>query len=88
MRILTASQGNQEAKETDLLSSEGAGTGPNQEKIRGLLTYALTDEGLLAGNADWKPVDGKITVGEWLTYAADAVPMGLEAGGMKTGRGS
>jgi len=33
-------------------------------------------------------VDGKITVGEWLTYAADAVPMGLEAGGMKTGWGS
>jgi hypothetical protein len=32
-------------------------------------------------------VDGKITVGEWLTYAADAVPKGLEVGGVKTGRG-
>ena len=81
--ILAASQGNQEAKETNLLSSEGAG----EEKMRGLLSFALTDEGLLAAKAAWKPVDGKITVGEWLTYAADAVPKGLEAGGLKTGRG-
>jgi WD40 repeat protein/uncharacterized caspase-like protein len=83
IRILAASQGNQEAMETNLLS--GAGAEANQEKIRGLLSFALTDEGLLAGKADWKPVDGKITVGEWLTYAADAVPKGLEAGGL--GRG-
>jgi WD40 repeat protein len=87
IRILAASQGNQEAKETNLLSSEGAGREANQEQIRGLLSFALTDEGLVAGNADWKPVDGKITVGEWLTYAADAVPKGLEVGGVKTGRG-
>jgi hypothetical protein len=85
MRILAASQGNQEATETNLLS--GAGAEAKQEKIRGLLSFALTDEGLLAGKADWKPVDGKITVGEWLAYAADAVPKGLETGGLKTGRG-
>jgi len=85
MRILAASQGNQEAKETNLLS--GADAGASQEKMRGLLSYALTDEGLLAGKADWKPVDGKITVGEWLTYAADAVPKGLESGGLQAGRG-
>ena len=85
IRILAASQGNQEARETNLLASAGAEA--SQEKVRGLLSYALTDEGLLAGKADWKPVDGKITVGEWLTYAADAVPNGLQAGGLQTGRG-
>jgi WD40 repeat protein/uncharacterized caspase-like protein len=87
IRILAASQGNQEAKETNLLASAGAGAEANQEKIRGLLSFALTDEGLLAGKADWKPVDGKVTLREWLTYAADAIPKGLEAGGLKTGRG-
>jgi len=83
MRILAASQGNQEAKETNLLSSEDTGG----EKTRGLLSFALTDEGLVEGKADWKPVDGKITVGEWLAYAADAVPKSLEAGEINTGRG-
>jgi hypothetical protein len=78
MRILAASQGNQEAKETNLLS--GAGGIENHEKIRGLLSFALTDEGLLAHKADWNPKDGKIKVGEWLRYAADAVPKGLIAG--------
>jgi hypothetical protein len=61
MRILAASQPNQAARESDSLH-------------QGLLSYALTQEGLVDGKADWKPVDKKITVGEWLSYAADAVP--------------
>ena len=84
IRILAASQGNQAAQETNLVTDEGAGTGAGESRMRGLLSYALTDEGLLQGKADWKPVDGKITVGEWLTFAADAVPRGLVAG---AGRG-
>lgn len=61
MRILAASQPNQAAHESDSLH-------------QGLLSYVLTHEGLIEGKADWKPVDKKITVGEWLSYAADAVP--------------
>jgi len=87
MRILAASQGNQAAQETNLLSADGVSTQAGEKRIRGLLSYALTEEGLVEGNADWNPVDGKITVGEWLTYAADAVPKGLEAGGVQAPRG-
>jgi WD40 repeat protein len=83
MRILAASQSNQEAQERNLPVATGAGEGRTQ----GLLSYALTEEGLVEGKADWKPVDQKITVGEWLSYAADAVPKSLEAGTMKTTRG-
>lgn len=61
MRILAASQPNQAARESDSLH-------------QGLLSYALTQDGLVDGKADWKPVDKKVTVGEWLNYAADAVP--------------
>ena len=85
IRILAASQGNQAAQETSLLTGKGAGSGVSESRMRGLLSFALTDEGLLQGKADWKPVDGKITVGEWLTFAADAVPRGLAARG--SGRG-
>jgi WD40 repeat protein len=74
MRILAASQSNQAAHESDSLH-------------QGLLSYALTQEGLVEGKADWKPVDQKITVGEWLTYAADEVPRIRENGEVKTGRG-
>jgi WD40 repeat protein len=74
MRILAASQPNQAARESDALH-------------QGLLTYALTQEGLVEGKADWKPVDRKITVGEWLSYAADAVPKYLEAGRVNAARG-
>lgn len=74
MRILAASQSNQAARESEALH-------------QGLLSYALTEEGLVEGKADWKPVDQKITVGEWLSYAADAVPKSLEAGAVKTTRG-
>lgn len=74
MRVLAASQPNQPARESDQLG-------------KGLLTWALTDEGLKAGKADWKPVDNKITLGEWLGYAAQAVPKYLEAGAVKGSRG-
>jgi len=74
MRILAASQSNQAARESDSLH-------------QGLLTYALTQMGLVDGKADWNPVDQKITVGEWLTYAADEVPKFREAGAVETGKG-
>jgi hypothetical protein len=74
MRILAASQSNQAARESETLH-------------QGLLSYALTQEGLVEGKADWKPVDRKITVGEWLGYAAEEVPRLREAGEVKTGRG-
>lgn len=74
MRILAASQPNQEARESDTLH-------------QGLLSYALTEEGLVEGKADWKPVDQKITVGEWLGYAANAVPKFIQSGQVKSPRG-
>ena len=61
MRILAASQSDETAVEYASLGS-------------GLLSYVLTHEGLVEKKADWKPVDQKITVGEWLSYAANAVP--------------
>jgi hypothetical protein len=82
MRILAASQGNQSAQESNLLTGSAG-----DEQTRGLLSYALTEEGLVEWKADWKPADGKITVGEWLAYAADAVPKRLAEGGVKRGRG-
>lgn len=74
MRILAASQSNQAAIESTSLH-------------QGLLSYALTQEGLVEGKADWKPVDQKITVGEWLGFAADEVPRFRERGEVKTDRG-
>ena len=61
MRVLAASQSDEVAHEYGYLQ-------------QGLLTYVLTHEGLDQGKADWKPVDKKIMVGEWLGYAANAVP--------------
>lgn len=71
MRILAASQPNQAARESDSLH-------------QGLLSYALTVEGLIDGKADWQPEDSKITVGEWLDYAAHAVPKILQSGAVVT----
>ena len=83
MRILAASQSNQEAQERNL----PAGNGEGEERTQGLLSYVLTEEGLVEGKADWRPEFGTITVGKWLSYAADAVPKSLEAGAVKTPRG-
>ena len=74
MRILAASQPNQAARESDALN-------------QGLLSYALTEKGLIDGKADWQPQDGKIMVGEWLNYAASAVPKILQSGNVQTQRG-
>jgi WD40 repeat protein len=67
MRILTASQSDQTAQE---YANLGNGNG--------LLTYVLTEEGLLKGEADWKPIDRKVTIAEWLAFAADRVPKWME----------
>jgi WD40 repeat protein len=77
MRVLAASQSDAVAHEYDYLG-------------QGLLTYVLTKEGLDERKADWNPVDRKISVGEWLGYAADAVPKfnptAPEQGGEKAAR--
>jgi WD40 repeat protein len=83
MRILTASQSNQEAQERNL----PVGNEEGEARTQGLLSYALTQEGLVEGKADWKPEYGKITVGKWLTYAADAVPKSLATGAVQTPKG-
>ena len=75
MRILAASQPNQAARESDKLQ-------------HGLLSYALTQQGLIDGQADWNPKDGKIMVSEWLAFAADAVPKFLQSGEVKSTRGA
>lgn len=54
-----------------------------EELEHGYLSYALVQEGLLDGRADFKPQDGRITAAEWLGYAAQRVPqlaMEVEAG--------
>jgi hypothetical protein len=61
MCVLAASQSDEVAHEYDYLQE-------------GLLTYVLTHDGLEEGKADWRPVDKKIMTGEWLAYAANAVP--------------
>jgi WD40 repeat protein len=61
MRVLAASQSDEVAHEYDYLQ-------------QGLLTYVLTHEALDEGKADWKPVDNRITLSEWLGYAAYEVP--------------
>jgi hypothetical protein len=55
---------------------------------QGLLSYALTQDGLVEKKADWNPKDGVIKVSEWLAYAADAVPKSRQEGVVHTGRGA
>jgi hypothetical protein len=61
MRVLAASQADDFAIENGTLR-------------QGLLTYALTQDGLEAGLADFRPRDGRITLGEWLAHAVVRVP--------------
>jgi len=61
MRILAATQADNAALE-------------NKQIRQGLLTYALTRDGLELGRADFKPADKTITLGEWLAYAEKRVP--------------
>jgi uncharacterized caspase-like protein len=61
MRILTSTQADDVALESALVE-------------QGLLTYALTHDGLEAARADFKPKDSRITVAEWLAYGVERVP--------------
>ncbi|HKG13394.1 MAG TPA: hypothetical protein VKB12_08640, partial [Pyrinomonadaceae bacterium] len=61
MRILTSTQADDIALESALVE-------------QGLLTYALTHDGLEAARADFKPKDARITVAEWLAYGVERVP--------------
>jgi hypothetical protein len=75
MRILAASQSDQAAQKSYFPAENGSAV----LRAQGLLSYELTREGLENKRADWKPVYGEITVGKWLSYAADAVPKFLVA---------
>jgi WD40 repeat protein len=61
MYVLTAAQSYQAALEVAQLG-------------HGLLTYALVDEGLKQGAADFSPKDGEIELREWLDFATERVP--------------
>jgi WD40 repeat protein len=61
MRILTATQSDNVALE-------------NRAIKQGLLTYALTSDGLESLRADYKPQDKTIMLLEWLEYGAARVP--------------
>lgn len=61
MRILAASQSDQEAMEDGRIQ-------------HGLLTYALVPDGLDKQKADFLPMDKKITLKEWLSYGVQRVP--------------
>jgi WD40 repeat protein len=61
MRILAATQASTAAFELERFG-------------RGVLTYALVDEGLAGRLADWRPADGRIQLSEWLEYAVRRVP--------------
>ena len=61
MRILTSTQADDVALESALVE-------------QGLLTYALTRDGLESARADFQPRDERITVAEWLAYGVGRVP--------------
>lgn len=61
MRILTSTQADDVALESELIK-------------QGLLTYALTHDGIEAGQADFKPKDSSIMLAEWLEYGVSRVP--------------
>lgn len=61
MRVLAASQAEEVAREFPQLHQS-------------LLTYVLTQEGLDKGQADFKPEDQEIRMGEWLEYGLDRAP--------------
>lgn len=61
MYIITASQGNEFAYVSPILK-------------RSYLSYALTDEGLKASDADNAPKDGQLSIREWFDFAASRVP--------------
>jgi WD40 repeat protein len=61
MRILAATQTDDVAIESDQLQ-------------QGVLSYALVNDGIEAGQADFRPRDGRMTLAEWLGYGVERVP--------------
>jgi uncharacterized caspase-like protein len=61
MRILSATQADDVALESEATQ-------------QGLLSYALVNDGLESGLADFQPADGRIVLPEWLSYAVQRVP--------------
>lgn len=61
MRILAATQADDVALEVGNLQ-------------HGLLTYTLLRNGLEKAEADFRPKDGAVLLGEWLQFATDGVP--------------
>lgn len=61
MRLLVASQAEESAQESNITQ-------------QGLLSYALVNDGLEQGRADYRPQDGKITLAEWLNFGLQRVP--------------
>jgi WD40 repeat protein len=67
MRILTATQ-------ADNVAMELTATADGRAIKHGLLSYALLENGLDAGSADFKPLDNNIFMAEWLEFGAVEVP--------------
>ncbi len=61
IKIVTASQAADVAWEYDTLQ-------------HGLLTFALVTDGLVRGQADYKPRDGEVKLAEWLAFGTGRVP--------------
>ena len=72
MYVLTAAQSHQAALEISQLG-------------HGLLTYALVVQGLKELQADNRPRDGRVLMGEWLDYATARVPQ-MQRGAMQQKR--
>jgi len=62
MRILAAAERDKETTQTSGIQ-------------HGYLTYVLAEEGLLNGAADYHPKDGKIFLGEWLSFPVKKMPI-------------
>jgi WD40 repeat protein len=73
MYILTAAQSYQAALEAAQFG-------------HGLLTYALVEEGLKSGAADYEPKDGVVNAREWLDFATERVPQ-MQEEKMRQSRG-
>ena len=73
MYILTAAQSYQAALEAAQFG-------------HGLLTYALVEEGLKTGAADYEPKDGIVNAREWLDFATERVPQ-MQEEKMRQSRG-
>jgi WD40 repeat protein len=73
MYILTAAQSYQAALEAAQFG-------------HGLLTYALVEEGLKRGAADYEPKDGIVNAREWLDFATERVPQ-MQEEKMRESRG-